>query len=48
MQLQKITLIIITLPGEYVETEYEDIEVARDTGKRWLEKGWARGFIIEK
>ncbi len=48
MQNKMIKLIIVTVIGEYIETEYNDIETARSTGLEWLQKGWARGFSIEQ
>jgi hypothetical protein len=47
MKEQLWKLIIVTLPGEQIEVSYPDIEIARQTARDWLIKGWARGAFIE-
>jgi hypothetical protein len=41
-------LIVVMNDGQQVDVDYPDVETARQTGKDWLTKGWARGFFIER
>lgn len=48
MQKQMTRLVVFTVANDVIETEFEDIEMARETGQSWLIKGWAKAFCIEK
>ena len=48
MQKPMTRLVVFTVANDTIETKFEDIEMARSTGKDWLIKGWAKAFCIEK